>query len=88
MNSDFFEEYEKYYDFSKEFEKLIKENELAGKNVNGLIRNIEVDSDGNENDEWKDEDDEENFDKNKCFVFLRLFHESILEQNLPYSLYD
>ena len=54
MNSDFFDEFEEFYDFSSQFEELQKENLLASKG--GHIGDIEVEED-EETQQWQDEEE-------------------------------
>lgn len=51
MNSELFEEFEDFYDFTSQFEELEREDLLANKKTNNNVRNIEVADDN----EWEDE---------------------------------
>jgi hypothetical protein len=57
MNSDFFDEFEEFYDFSSQFEELQRENLLASEG--GHIGDIEVEED-EEVKEWQDEEGDNN----------------------------
>lgn len=54
MNSDFFDEFEEFYDFSSQFEELQKENLLAFEN--GHVGDIEVEDD-EQTKEWQDDEE-------------------------------
>lgn len=81
MNSDYFDEYEEFFDFSSQFEELEKEDKITrtrenDENAHYETIHVEKDAkDNNEEGEWEDEitNDNKKTQKNESHKGFRLY---------------